>query len=82
MTVKSTSTPLSPSFNYPRVEGSGLGVVSGSQELLPVGVDDETEVAGEVGQDLGVSFDAEDSQPQQSLKTPLLPSRAVIDEHH
>ena len=69
-TVESASTPLSPSFNYPRVEGSGLGRVSGGQELLPVGVE-EPEVAGEAEHDPEAAFDAEDVQPQQSLKTPL-----------
>ena len=73
MTVNNTSTPSSPSFNDPRLEGSGLGGVSGGQELLPVGVE-ESEVAGRAEHDPDAAFDAEDAQPQQSLKTPLLPS--------
>ena len=31
--------------------------------------------------DPGADVDAEDAQPQQSLQTPELPSRAMIEEH-
>ena len=78
--MQSTSTSLSPSFSYPRLEGSGLGCVGGGQEALPVGVE-EPEVADRAEHDPDAAFDAEDVQPQQSLKTPLLPPRAVIEEH-
>ena len=74
------STPLSPSSQHPRYEGNGLGPVGGKQSG-----DDAQEVryADEVhlGKDDDGVIEAEDLQPQQTLSTPQLPLRAVIEDH-
>ena len=74
------STPLSPSFPYPRSEGSGLGAVGGKQkgdDAQKVRFADEVHV----GEDDDGIIEAEDVQPQQTLSTPQLPPRAVIEDH-
>ena len=65
----SLTAPISPK-SYPRTEGDGLGADGSLREMLPA---EEADPEADV--------DAEDAQPQQSLRTPELPSRAMIEEH-
>ena len=72
--------PLSPSIPLPSI--GGLGAEDG-KPMGPLTQGGEYEfVCGvcNVGEEDG-SFDAEDVQPQQTLRTPELPSRSVIEEH-
>ena len=85
--VNTASTPLSPSFLYPRAEGSGLGAVGGERRgddaqntrksSRPLRSADEVHV----GEDDDGVIEAEDVQPQQTMSTPQLPPRAVIENH-
>ena len=82
MTAGRSMTPISPSIPYPRKRASGRE--GGDGNVGTVVVQDWVEsydklcFAGELAED---TFDAEDVQPQQTLTTPELPSRAVIEEH-
>jgi len=78
-TDASKSLPLSPSFIYPRVEGSGLGAaVDGRVKRDGIVAAGEAEENGTFNAD---TVDVEDSQPQQTMTTPELPPRAVVEEH-
>ena len=87
MTRTPLSPPLSPSFDFLRDGGSGLGAaVDGCRQLV-----DGVVAAGEAKelvppeQDSGAfdadALDAEDAQPQQGMPTPELPPRAVVEQH-
>ena len=73
------STLLRPSFLCPRDESSGLGAVGGKQKCddAPWVIFVDEVHAGE--DDDGI-IEAEDVQPQQTMSTPQLPPRAVIDD--
>jgi hypothetical protein len=74
----SECTPLSPRI-YPRIWGSGLGAAVDVQQI---GTSDGVVAAGEVEESPEIEADTnEDVQPQQTMPTPDLPSRAVIEEH-
>ena len=78
--LNTASTPLSPSFLYPRDEGSGLGAVGGERrgdDAHRVRFADEVHV----GEDDDGVIEAEDVQPQQTMSTPQSPPRAVIEDH-
>ena len=66
------SAPLTPSFLYTGSEGSGLGVGGGKQKS-----DDAQEVTFADEVIVGEDYD----RPQQTLSTPQLPPRAVIEYH-
>ena len=71
--------PLSPSVIDPRYEGSGLGAaVDKRVERDGIVAAGEAEETGTFHAD---SPDVEDSQPQQTMTTPELPSPAVVEEH-
>ena len=78
-TDASKSSPLSPSFIYPRVEGSGLGAAV-DRRLRRDGIvaAGEAEENGTFNAD---TVDVEDAQPQQTITTPELPPRAIVEEH-
>ena len=80
MIDNSSIAPISPSVSYPRVWASDLGGSGGSIRIV---VQDWVERCDKLfaGELEGETFDAEDVQPQQTLTTPELPSRAVIEEH-
>ena len=62
------SISLSPSFRFPRDEGSGLGAVGGKQKAEDApGVRFADEV--HVGEDDDGIIEAEDVQPHQTLST-------------
>ena len=78
--VNTASTPLSPSFLYPRDEGNGLGAVGGERrgdDAQRVRFADEVHV----GEDDDGVIEAEDVQPQQTISTPQVQPQAVIEDH-